>query len=90
MSPILPNSANTPGSSENGSGFLQPDAGPEAISTDTDAGTNDFFLGSGDSNMHEPAYDNTDIDEQVPETTRKEIGGNVVDRQLGSISRTPG
>lgn len=74
-------SVNTPGSSTQGSGFITPD-------TDTQAPSGDYL--SAEADLNDSRSDQENVDIPVPETSRQASGGNVVDRQLGSISQTPG
>jgi hypothetical protein len=88
-----------PGSTRHGTGSLTPDAGVDTSRADYSdvSGTpeliqpnSDNTLEPANSNVNGPAPDDQNVDQPIPEGFSDDEDTNVVDRQLGVISRLPG
>ncbi|MEC4813759.1 MAG: hypothetical protein SAK29_10885 [Scytonema sp. PMC 1069.18] len=97
--PEKENRHTTPGSTSHGTGSLAPDAGVDTARADYSdvAGTPDIIQPNSDDNLQPanlnvngPAPDDQNVDQPIPEGFSDDEDTNVVDRQLGVISRLPG
>lgn len=82
MTSFQPIPADQPGSKTSDAGFLTLDAGPDTSRAD--------YSGDTPADLNDSSHDFDNADESVPGSDRSDARDNVVDRQLGVISRLPG
>ncbi|WP_026732049.1 hypothetical protein [Fischerella sp. PCC 9605] len=96
MNPKQYHDPSTPGSSENGSGEITVDAGPDTSGLDNSAiGTPkvqqpDLNQSGEQQDLNDSRHDSDNVDAPIPEPFAEDQDENIVDRQLGIIGRSAG
>ena len=81
MNSRQPSAANTPDPANSGDSLLTPDAGPD---------TSRATYSDEQTDLNDSSSDLDNVDLPIPDTSREDARDNVVDRQMGVISRLPG